>query len=254
MNSGTIQRLNLPDGKQIAYCRTEGKGPGILFLGGFKSDMSGIKATTFEQWCRKHQRAFVRFDYSGHGQSSGDFESGTIGEWLGDALTVLDQLTEGPQILIGSSMGGWISLLATLARPNRVHALITLACATDFTQRLLMPMFTESQRQQLQQGGRVLIPCDYDDQQPYPITQQLLEEGRNHLLLDNTIPIRCPVRLFHGMKDPDVPWDFSRRTCEQLESKDATLTLIKQGDHRLSEPGDLQLILYSLSQLSYIAD
>lgn len=249
MTTGTVRFLNLPNGKRIAYHKTEGTGPGVLFFGGFKSDMTGTKAVTLEQWCQTHQRAFTRFDYSGHGQSSGRFETGTIGEWLDDALSVIDELTKGPQIIVGSSMGGWLSLLATIARPQRVHALITLACATDFTRRLLMPTFSDVQKQQLTSEGCVLIPCDYDDQQPYPITRQLIEEGDNHLLLDKPIPIHCPVRMFHGMRDPDVPWDFSRRTCEQLESKDATLTLIKQGDHRLSEPADLRLLLNCLEQL-----
>lgn len=249
MTTGTPRFLNLPNGKQIAYHKSEGAGPGILFFGGFNSDMTGTKAVALEQWSQARQRAFIRFDYSGHGQSSGRFETGTIGEWLDDALAVLDQLTEGPQIIVGSSMGGWLSLLAGIARPQRLHALVTLACATDFTRRLLRPMFTETQKQQLNSEGCVLIPCDYDDQEPYPITRQLLEEGDRHCLLDRPIPIHCPVRMFHGMRDPDVPWDFSRRTCEQLESQDATLTLIKQGDHRLSEPADLRLILGCLEQL-----
>lgn len=249
MKKESARFLELPNGKQIAYHKTEGSAPTVLFFGGFKSDMTGIKAVSLEQWCQANKRAFVRFDYSGHGQSSGTFESGTIGEWLDDALAVIDQLTKGPLILIGSSMGGWLSLLAAIARPERTHALITLACATDFTQRLLLPMFSAEEKQQLHAQGSLLIPCDYDDQQPYPITRDLLDEGENHLLLDASIPIHCPVRMFHGMQDPDVPWDFSRRTCEQLESNDATLTLIKQGDHRLSEPADLQLIFSGLEQL-----
>ncbi len=249
MTAGTPHFLDLPNGKRIAHHKSAGSGPGVLFLGGFRSDMTGIKAVSLEQWCRKQGRAFIRFDYSGHGQSSGRFETGTIGEWLGDTLAVIDQLAEGPQILVGSSLGGWLSLLAAIARPQRAHALITLACATDFTRRLLLPMFTDAQRAQLRNEGCVLIPCDYADQQPYPITRQLVDEGENHLLLDRPIPIHCPVRMFHGMQDPDVPWDFSRRTCEQLESTDATLTLIKQGDHRLSEPGDLRLIVDCLEQL-----
>jgi pimeloyl-ACP methyl ester carboxylesterase len=249
VTAATLRLLNLPDGKRIAYHKTEGTGPGVLFLGGFKSDMTGTKAVTLEQWCRDQGRAFIRFDYSGHGQSSGEFETGTIGEWLADALAVIDRLTEGPQLIVGSSLGGWLALLATLARPQRVHALITLACATDFTRRLLLPMFTDEQKQQLSDEGRVLIPCDYDEQQPYPITRELIEEGENHCLLDRPIPIHCPVRMFHGMQDPDVPWAFSRQTCERLESEDATLTLIKQGDHRLSEAADLRLILNTLEQL-----
>ncbi|MCW8890816.1 MAG: alpha/beta hydrolase, partial [Sedimenticola sp.] len=198
MDNNSPRFLELQSGKQIAFYKTEGAEPTVVFFGGFKSDMTGTKAVAFEQWCQKHKRAFIRFDYSGHGQSSGNFESGTIGEWLDDALAVIDQLTRGEIILVGSSMGGWLSLLATLARPERIQALITLACATDFTQRLLMPMFSEGQKQQLQSQGSVMIPCDYDDQQPYPITLTLLEEGNHHLLLDGPIPIHCPVRLFHG--------------------------------------------------------
>lgn len=241
--------LDMPEGKRIAYHMTEGTAPGVLFLGGFKSDMTGIKAVTLEEWCRKQGRAFIRFDYSGHGQSSGHFEDGTIGEWLDDTLAVVDRLTKGPQIVVGSSMGGWLALLATIARPHRVHALITLACATDFTQRLLRPLFDQDQQQRLERDGVVLIPCDYDEGQPYPITRQLLREGERHGLLDRPIPIHCPVRMFHGMRDPDVPWEFSRRTCELLQSTDVTLTLIKQGDHRLSEAADLHLILNCLEQL-----
>ena len=189
MNSQAIQFLELEGGKRIAYHQTAGDGPGILFMGGFKSDMSGTKAVSLEAWCRKVGRPFVRFDYTGHGASSGTFEQGTIGEWLADALAVIDRLTQGPQVIIGSSMGGWISLLATLARPDRVRALITLACATDFTERLLVAQFGSGQRAALEREGQVLIPCDYDDRQHYPITGNPLQEGRRHLLLDGPIPI-----------------------------------------------------------------
>lgn len=249
MNYQEPRFLDLDDGKRIAYHQTPGSGPGVLFLGGFMSDMTGTKALALEAWCRQAGRPFVRFDYSGHGASSGHFEQGTIGEWLGDALAVIDRLSDGPLVLVGSSMGGWLSLLATLARPERVRALVTLACATDFTERLLTAQFGPEQHSAIERDGQILIPCDYDDQQPYPITRELLREGRRHLLLDNPIPIHCPVRLFHGMQDPDVPWSFSLQTCERLESDDATLTLIKQGDHRLSTPADLQLICHTLASL-----
>ncbi|MCW8906887.1 MAG: alpha/beta hydrolase [Sedimenticola sp.] len=249
MNNQPARFIELDSGKRIAYHQTPGAGPGVLFLGGFKSDMTGTKALALEAWCRRAGRPFTRFDYSGHGTSSGTFEQGTIGEWLDDTLAVIDRLTDGPLVLVGSSMGGWLALHATLARPDRVDALLTLACATDFTERLLMARFGEEQLEVLEREGRLLIPCDYDDQQPYPITRELLQEGRQHLLLDGPIPIHCPVRMLHGMQDPDVPWAFSLQTCEQLESDDATLTLIKRGDHRLSTQADLDLICHTLARL-----
>lgn len=249
MSGQTAQFLELEGGRRIAYHQVAGSGPGVLFMGGFKSDMTGTKALALEAWCRQVGRPFTRFDYTGHGASSGSFEQGTIGDWLSDTLTVIDHLTKGPLVVVGSSMGGWLALLATLARPERVKALVTLACATDFTERLLMARFGREQLDILDRDGLILIPSDYDDQQPYPITRTLLEEGKRHLLLEKSIPIHCPVRLFHGMQDPDVPWSFSAQTCEQLESRDATLTLIKHGDHRLSTPADLQLICHTLAQL-----
>lgn len=223
---------------RIAYHRSEGKSPGVLFLGGFMSDMTGIKATTLEGHCLETGRAFLRFDYSGHGQSDGRFEDGTIGSWLDDALAVLDELTGGPQILVGSSMGGWIAHLLARSRPERVCALIGVAAAPDFTEDLLEQGFDPATRAKLEREGVVYLPSDYGDR-PYPITRALIEDGRRHLLLRAPIPVHCPVQLIQGMRDPDVPWQVALRLAERLESETVAVTLIKDGDHRLSRPEDL---------------
>jgi pimeloyl-ACP methyl ester carboxylesterase len=242
-------RLNRDDGATIAYRRSEGKGPGVVFMGGFMSDMSGIKATTIEAHCRRTGRAFVRFDYLGHGLSSGRFEDGTIGRWRDDAIAVLDQTTEGPQIVVGSSMGGWIALLVALARPERVHALIGLAAAPDFTEDLLHNEFDAETRAKLEREGKIEMPSDYGDA-PYPITHRLIVEGRQHLLLGQPIALDCPVRLFQGMHDNDVPWRHALRIIERIDAGNAILTLIKDGDHRLSRPEDLTRICTEIDALA----
>lgn len=239
--------LSRDDGTVLAYYKTGGgkasgqeaaHGPGVLFLGGFMSDMSGTKATALETWARQRGRDFVRFDYRGHGASSGRFDEGTIGDWAGDAIAVLDVLTEGPQILVGSSMGGWIMLLAALARPERVAALVGIAAAPDFTEDLIWGRATPDQRRALESVGYLDNPSAYSET-PYRITMRLLEEGRSHLLLGRRLALHCPVRLIHGLQDSDVPWQTSLRLAEALESRDVEVTLVKEGAHRLSEPGDL---------------
>lgn len=241
--------LDRPDGERIAYRRTLGISPGVVFCCGFMSDMNGLKAATLEAFCRDHGRAFVRFDYLGNGQSSGAFEAGTIGRWLDDTLAVLDELTQGPQILVGSSMGGWISLLAALARKTRVLGLLLLAPAADFTARILAEELSADERQDLERTGRLLRPSAYGAE-PYSITRRLLDEGNQHLLLDRPpIDLRCPVRILHGMRDPDVAWQESIRLMAALGGTDVTLNLLKQGDHRLSEPTDLRLLCQTLEAL-----
>lgn len=221
-----------------------------MFCGGFMSDMTGSKATALEQHCMKHNRAFVRFDYSGHGQSSGNFEEGTIGAWSEDALHVFDTMTQGPQIIVGSSMGGWIMLLLALARPQRVGGLIGIASAPDFTQGLLWEQFTEAQQREVIEKGATYVPSCYGER-PYPITRQLIEEGRNHLLLpEASLPITCPVYLLHGMKDPDVPWQLSFALMQKLESENVRVTLAKNGDHRMSTPDDLTLLCSTLEEMA----
>ncbi|TDP45347.1 pimeloyl-ACP methyl ester carboxylesterase [Zavarzinia compransoris] len=239
----------LHDGQSIAYHTSAGKSPGVLFLGGFKSDMTGTKATALDAWCGATGRAFTRFDYEGHGASSGRFTEGTIGRWLDDALAVIDLVTAGPLIVVGSSMGGWIAALATLARPGRVAGLITLAAAPDFTDRLIEARMTPAQRAALERDGFIVDPSDYDPE-GYEITRSLIEEGRNHLILGRPVAIRCPFRLIHGDADTDVPWQLSAELLAAAESADATLTLVKGADHRLSGPADLARLEAAIEELA----
>jgi pimeloyl-ACP methyl ester carboxylesterase len=234
--------LDRPDGQRVAYHRRAGRGPGVVFLGGFMSDMTGTKALALDDHCRATGRAFVRFDYLGHGASSGRFEDGTIGRWADDALAVIDALTEGPQVLVGSSMGGWIMLLAALARPDRVAGLVGIAAAPDFTEDLLWAAWDEPTRARLSRDGHIRVPSLYGEA-PYTISRALIEEGRARCLLGAPIPIRCPVRLLQGMADPDVPWRTALRLAERLESTDVTVTLIKDSDHRLSRDQDLARLM-----------
>jgi pimeloyl-ACP methyl ester carboxylesterase len=240
--------LTRNDGAAIAYCRTPGKPPGVVFLTGFKSDMTGGKALALEEFCRRRGQAYLRFDYFGHGQSSGAFEDGTIGRWAEDAILVLDELCEDPQVLVGSSLGGWIMLLAALARPERVSGLIGTAAAPDFTEDLIESQLSAEQKQQLASQGFAEILNDYDDK-PYKITQAFLDEGRNHLLLDGEIPLDCPVRLIHGTDDRDVPWQTSERIAEKLRSGDVETLFVQNGDHRLSEPPDLERLCLTVGRL-----
>ncbi|MBV8939092.1 MAG: alpha/beta hydrolase [Alphaproteobacteria bacterium] len=241
--------LALPGGRTLAYHAVAGRAPGLMFFGGFRSDMTGAKALALEAFCRKRGQAFLRFDYSGHGASSGAFEEGTIGAWLEDALAAFDALTHGPQLLAGSSMGAWIALLLALRRRERVRGIVGIAAAPDFTEELIWNVFPPAQRAQLATEGRVVLPDCYGTE-PYAITRRLIEEGRSHLLLGESISLTCPVRLLHGLADEDVPWQTSARLLERLQSADATLTLIKGGGHRLSEPGHLQLLCETVAALS----
>ena len=242
------QTLARPDGATIAYHRHAGALPGIVFLGGFRSDMTGTKALFLEDYCRRRGRAFVRFDYFGHGQSSGDFAHGTIGRWRDDAIAVIDSLTEGEQVLVGSSMGGWIMLLAALARPERVAALVGIAAAPDFTEELLWPRLDPAQRRAVIEEGGVALPSEFDPAD-YLYTKALIEDGRHHLLLGGPIPLAMPVRLFHGLADPSVPWQLSLRLAERLTGRDVAVTLVKDAGHRLSEPADLARLAQVLDAL-----
>jgi pimeloyl-ACP methyl ester carboxylesterase len=235
---GAARILTRGDGATIAYHRHEGKTPGVMFLGGFMSDMTGLKATSLEDHCRARGRAFVRFDYLGHGQSSGAFADGTIGRWAQDAVCVLDELTDGPQLLVGSSMGGWIMLLAALARPDRVAGLVGIAAAPDFTETLIWHRMSADARAALQRDGVWHEPSRYSAT-PYAITRTLIEDGRKHLLLEQPIAVHCPVTLVHGMEDRDVPWQHAMLIAERLLSRHVAVTLVKDGDHRLSRPEDI---------------
>jgi len=232
---------------RLAWARLSGEQPGVVFLPGFRSDMQGSKAAALHAHCSASGRALLRFDYSGHGESAGRFEDGTIGQWANDAIALFDALTEGPQILVGSSMGGWIALLLARARPERIVGLVGIAPAPDFTEKLMWPAFDTAQRATILRDGVLHLPSQYGD--PTPVTRALIEDGRDHNLLDAPIPLRCPVRILHGMRDPDVPWRHSLRLVEALEGEDVRLHLIKDGDHRLSRPEDLRLLSETVDAL-----
>lgn len=231
------QFVNGPTG-QIACARQDGRGPGVVFFGGFASDMTGTKACFLADWAAHANRAFLRFDYSGHGASEGRFEDGSISRWTADALAAFDALTEGPQILVGSSMGGWIASLLALRRSERIAACVFIAPAPDFTEELMWRSMDEDARDRLMREGRIEEPSPYGG--TTVITKMLIEDGRRNLILEGPIAIRCPVRILQGMKDEDVPYAHALRFAAQIVSTDLEATLIKNGDHRLSSPAELE--------------
>lgn len=245
----TTGELLRPDGERVAWRRVAGAGPTVVWLGGFRSEMSGTKAQALADWAQARGRAFLRFDYLGHGESSGAFEAGTIGRWRDDALAAIDALTDGPLVLVGSSMGGWLGVLAALARPERVQALVLIAPAADFTEALMRPEIPPEGLAALAREGVWLRPSLYGD--PYPITARLLEEGRAWSVLTSApIPITAPVRILQGGEDPDVPWRHALRLAEALEGSDVVFTLIRDGDHRLSREPDIARLISELEALS----
>jgi hypothetical protein len=241
--------LARPDGERVAWRRVEGAGPAVVWLGGFKSDMAGTKAQALADWAAAAGRAYVRFDYFGHGESSGDFGAGTITRWRADALAVLDQLTEGPVVLVGSSMGGWIACLAAMAAPERVKAMVLVAPAPDFTEKLMTPEIPPDGHAALAAEGVWLRPSEYGD--PYPITRTLLEDGlRWSILGAEPVPVEVPVRILQGGVDPDVPWRHALELANALKGQDVVFTLIKDGDHRLSRPQDIARILAAVEEVA----
>ena len=241
--------LTTPQGRRIAYVQTPGQGPGVVFLGGFMSDMTGTKAVFLQDWAERHGRAFLRFDYSGHGQSSGAFEEGCIGDWFEDALAVIAARTEGPQVLVGSSMGGWIALQIARALPERVKGLVGIAPAPDFTEDSMWAGFSEAERTRLMTEGRIVIPSDYSPD-GYPITRRLIEEGRQRLVLRAPLPLPFPVRILQGTADTDVPPAVALRLMEHAECDDLRLTLVKGADHRFSTPACLAMIAAAVDEVS----
>lgn len=240
--------LTTPQGRRIAHHQTPGAGPGVVFLGGFRSDMEGTKALHLQAWAQARDRAFLRFDYSGHGQSSGDFLDGAIGDWFEDALAVIAARTEGPQVLVGSSMGGWIALLVARALPDRVAGLVGIAAAPDFTEDSMWAGFSPDQRAELEAAGQVALPSDYSDA-PYIITRRLIEDGRRHLVLRAPLALPFPVRLLQGTADADVPPSVALRLMDHAESPDLRLTLVKGADHRFSTPACLALIETAIEEV-----
>ena len=234
-------QLAQDDGTLLAWERVPGRAPTTVFLPGFRSDMQGAKALAIAAECARLGTACLRLDYSGHGASGGAFLDGTIGQWVDDAARVIDRMAPGPLILVGSSMGGWIALLLALRLGSRLTALIGVAAAPDFTETLMWDAMMPDERTRLQRDRVVVTPSDYGD--PLSITAALIEDGRRHLLLAAPIDIACPIRLLHGQMDPDVPWETALAIARQVRSDNVQVILVKSGDHRLSRPDDLNLLL-----------
>jgi pimeloyl-ACP methyl ester carboxylesterase len=235
-----LMLLERPKAPPLAYEHIPGRAPTLVFLPGFRSDMTGDKARMLAEFAASHGNACLRLDYSGHGASGGNFEDGTIGIWARDALFVIDHITQGPIVLVGSSMGGWIALLVALARPERVAALVGIAAAPDFTENSIWKNFSQASRERLLREKVLRSPSAYGGE--HIITLALIEDGRTHLLLDAPIAITCPVRLLQGQLDADVPWQTALRIAEKLQSTDVRVTLVKDGEHRLSRPQDLAVL------------
>src|SRR5215475_2017152 len=239
--------------RRIAVRPRAGAAPGLFWLGGFNSDMKGTKALALDDWAAAHGRACVRFDYSGHGESGGRFADGTISCWLEDSVAVFERFCRGPQVVIGSSMGGWMALLLARAiarRPGNASlaGLVLIAPAPDFTEELMWKGFSPKVRDEIERKGVWLRPSQYGDGTPYPITRNLIEEGRNHLLLGGSIDVGCPVRILQGAQDPDVPWRHAFKLAQRLPADDVVLTMIQDGDHRLSRPQDIARILAAVAE------
>ena len=259
MTHSSLNFLTLGTGsgeRAIAVRRDLGTNPGLFWLGGFKSDMKGTKAEALSEWARAQGRACVRFDYSGHGESGGDFAAGTIGRWLDESLAVFEANCSGTQVVVGSSMGGWIALL--LARelrrrktqgkpaPGSLAGLVLIAPAVDFTEALMWQHFPAKVKREINEKGVWLRPSDYGE--PYPITRGLIEDGRRHLLLGGLIETGCPVRILQGVQDPDVPWQHAVELSSRLAHDDVVLTLVKDGDHRLSRPEDIERLIAAVAE------
>ena len=252
MHSGvTLNFLSTPDDEKIAFKISEGEkgynGPTLIWCGGLKSDMEGGKATHLHDWAIEEGRSYIRFDYFGHGVSSGEFRDGTISRWAADVVRIIDELTKGDVILVGSSMGGWASLLAALQRPDRVKGLLLIAPAPDFTQKLTWAEWSEEQKAALEKDGIVYVPSEYDE--PYEYSRALMEDGKANQILDAPIKFEGPVRILQGAADPVVPWDYSRQILDVITSADVDYTLVKNGDHSLSTPHDLDRLVQTAKEI-----
>ena len=255
MTHSSLNFLNLGTAsaeRAIAVRRDLGTNPGLFWLGGFKSDMQGTKAVALDNWAGEHGRACIRFDYSGHGESGGEFVDGTIGRWLEESAAVFDRFAQGPQVLIGSSMGGWLALLLARELKGRkaagsIAGLVLIAPAVDFTEELMWNKFSPAVKRQIETEGSWQRPSQYSES-AYPITRGLIEEGRKHLLLGGLIETGCPVRILQGVQDPDVPWNHAVELTSRLAQDDVVLTLVKDGDHRLSRPEDLERLIKAVSE------
>ena len=241
------------DRRRIAVRARTGGGPGLFWLGGFNSDMKGTKALALDAWAAEHGRACVRFDYSGHGESGGAFADGIIGRWLEESVAVFDRFCRGAQVVVGSSMGGWLALLLAREIDRRgggagsLAGMVLIAPAPDFTEELMWKGFSPEVRAEIETRGVWLRPSQYGE--PYPITRALIEDGRNHLLLGSAIDVGCPVRILQGTQDPDVPWRHAFALAHRLPAEDVVLTMIQDGDHRLSRPQDIARIIAAVAEI-----
>lgn len=245
--ANTLDIDNAYGRRKLALSKQSGDRPPILFLPGFASHMSGTKANWLADFCAAENYGYVRFDYSGHGNSTGEFEAGTFGLWLDDALNVLDRLVDAPAILVGSSMGGWLMLHLARLRPKRVCGLVGIASAPDFLSRVPARLDAEQQTQ-LRRHGIVHLPSEYGE--PLPITQKMLDDGANWLVLGKPIDVYAPCHLIHGQDDPDVPWTLSVELAAKIVSPHVTVELIKDGDHRLARPSDLERIGLAIRRMA----
>jgi pimeloyl-ACP methyl ester carboxylesterase len=262
MNDVSLKCIKVGAGaaaREIAVRIREGRGPGLFWLGGFKSDMKGTKAEALDNWAAGQGRACIRFDYSGHGESSGDFGDGTISRWLEESVAVFEQFCRGPQVVIGSSMGGWMALLLARELNRRakngapsaggIAGMVLIAPAPDFTEVLMWQRFPPEIRKQIEETGAWSRPSEYS-QDPYLITRALIEDGRKHLLLNGLVETGCPVRILQGVKDPDVPWQHATELVSRIARDDVVLTLVKDGDHRLSRPEDIDRLIAAVSEFN----
>jgi pimeloyl-ACP methyl ester carboxylesterase len=241
--------LDRDDGERLAWRRVDGRGPTVVWLGGFMSDMAGTKAQALADWALAEGRAFLRFDYLGHGDSSGAFRDGTITRWRADALAAIAALTEGPLVLVGSSMGGWISCLVAAEIPDRLHAMVLIAPAADFTEALMKPGLPPEAHAAIERDGEWIRPSLYEPT-GYPITRGLLEDGARWTILGGPVPVDVPVRILQGREDPDVPWTHALELANAIRSEDVAFTLIKDGDHRLSRPQDIVRLMKTVEEVA----
>ena len=246
----TTTYFTSPEGRRLAFRHNPASAGKLTFVWmcGFKSDISGTKVLRLEDWANRTGHGFLAFDYSGHGESDGAFEDGTVSQWRADALAAIDSQTDGPLVIVGSSMGGWMALLAALARPDHVKGLVLIAPAPDFTEKLMWPEFSPEAQAEIMEQGFTLRPSDYDE--PYTITRALIEDGRKWQVLDKPIAFDGPVRILQGMQDADVPWTHAARLVDALTASDLTITLIKDGDHRLSREQDIARLLATCDEMA----
>ncbi|XP_014051662.1 palmitoyl-protein thioesterase ABHD10, mitochondrial [Salmo salar] len=246
--SSTVQYATRPDLPKLAYRKVKGKSPGVVFLPGFASNMGGKKAEALEEFCKSLGHAYIRFDYTGCGSSEGEMVDGTVGTWKRDVLYVLDELVEGPQILVGSSMGGWLMCLAAIARPEKTAAMVGISTAADHFVTVFNTLPIEA-RKEIEEKGQWVVPTKHNEEGSITFTTEFLKEAEQHCVLQSPIPVTCPVRLIHGMKDQDVPWHISMQLAERVLSNDVDVILRKHGQHRMAEKEDIKLIVYTIDDL-----